>query len=722
MFLLDRDLRILIAEGEGLRALPWIDENMFRGRAVVELQGEMPSDVLATALECYRAAFGGVRGEFEFTSDGLSFVVTAVPINANDATVESVLVVVRDITERRNAERLLGQHARQQECVARLGQLALRERELPIVFDHVLAAVAQTLELEFCVVLALRHTGAVDVVASEGFREGAIRDWGVAHDPGSQAGYVLSRSEPVVVEDLRLETRFRQSQLLLDHDVVSSMSVVIEGSERPFGVLSAHSSRRRTFGADDLNFLTAVANVLSAAVERHAEEEISREAALRDPLTGLPNRTMARDRLEQALARRRRDGSNVAALMVDLDRFKLINDSLGHGAGDELLLALAPRLRDILRASDTVGRLSGDEFVIVCEAPGGVREVIAVAERAAAAIALPFALDSGEQFVSASIGIAVASRSDETPESLLRDADVAMYRAKKVGGGRYELFDDEMRAEVVGRLRIEKELRHALDHGELRVHYQPIVDTRSGIPQGTEALLRWQHPERGLVPPLDFISVAEETGLIVDLGRWVLETACTQGAAWQRRFGCPLKMFVNVSGRQLADPAFAGEVAEIVSRTGLPPDTLGLEVTESVLIDVAGATVAVLTQLMTSGVRLILDEFGTGYSSLSSLKQFPLAGLKIDSAFTAGLGRSTVDTAIVKTVIDLARALSLTVVAEGVQTDEQLSHLCRLGCTWAQGKLFSDPRPSEEIDLSQAAPPSPGHGPVGSAAQIIARR
>ncbi len=698
MFLLDRDMRILIAEGEGVRALPWIDEGMFRGRLVVELQGELPSDVLALSLECYRAALAGERGEFEFTSAGLSFTVTAVPVQGADGAVESALVVVRDITERTNAERLLAQHAGQQECVARLGQFALRERDPQVLLDHVVAVVAQTLELEFCIVLALRQTGQVDVVASEGFREGPIREWGVANDPGSQAGYVLSRSEPVVVEDLGTETRFRQSQLLLDHGVVSSMSVVIEGRERPFGLLTAHSGRRRRFGGPDVNFLTAVANVLSAAVERHAEEEISRAAALRDPLTGLPNRTLALDRLEQALARRRRHGSNVAAIMIDLDRFKVINDSLGHGAGDGLLLALAPRLRESLRTSDTVARLSGDEFVIVCEAAHGLRQVIAVAERAAAAIARPFALDSGEHFVSASIGISVASRSDETPESLLRDADAAMYRAKQSGGGRYELFDDKMRADVLARLRIETELRHALDHGELRVHYQPIVDTATGHPRGLEALVRWQHSQRGLVAPLDFIPVAEETGLIIDLGRWVLETACRQGAIWQQRFGRPLKMFVNVSGRQIANPLFAVEVAETVRRSGLLPQSLGLEVTESVLIDEAGATMTVLEQLMADGVRLMLDDFGTGYSSLSYLKQFPLAGLKIDSVFTRGLGRSAADAAIVKTVIDLARALGLTVVAEGVETDDQLNHLRRLGCTRAQGYLFCRARCDEEID------------------------
>jgi diguanylate cyclase (GGDEF)-like protein len=684
MFLLNRELRILVAEGEGLRQLPWIDDDMFRGRLVSELQGELPGEVLAMS--------------FEFSSDGLTFPTTAVPVRGHEGLVESVLVVVRDITPRKNAERRLAQHTRQQECVARLGQFALRERDLPALLDHVLVAVARTLDLEFCTVLALRGApNQLDLVASTGLREGVVRAQEIPSERSSAAGYVLSTREPAVVTDLDTETRFDTAGLLQDHGAVSGVSVVIDGRERPFGVLGAYTTRQRSFGVDDVNFLTAVANVLSAAVERHGDDETSRQAALHDPLTGLPNRTLVLDRLAQALTRRRRDGTNVAALMVDLDRFKVINDSLGHEAGDELLLALAPRLRDVLRPHDTVARLSGDEFVIVCEAARGVREVITVAERAAAAIARPFALDSGQHFVTASVGISVASGSDDTPESLLRDADAAMYRAKQRGPGRYELFDDDMRAEVVARLRIETELRHALDHGELRVHYQPIVDTVTGQPKGSEALVRWEHPERGLIAPRDFMPIAEETGLSLDLGRWVLEQACRQGAAWQRRFGRPLTMSVNASGRQIADAQFPAQVAQIVTRGGLLPGTLGLEVTEGVLIDEAGATLTVVNELVTDGVQLMLDDFGTGYSSLSYLKQFPVSGLKIASAFTKGLGRSTPDTAIVKAVIDLSRALGLTVVAEGVDTEEQHDHLRRLGCPRVQGHLFSAPQPAEEI-------------------------
>jgi predicted signal transduction protein with EAL and GGDEF domain len=356
-----------------------------------------------------------------------------------------------------------------------------------------------------------------------------------------------------------------------------------------------------------------------------------------------------------------------------------------------------PRLRDILRPNDTVARLSGDEFVIVCEEAHGVRQVITMAERIAAAIGRPFVLDSGEHFMTASIGVSVADSPDDSPESLLRDAAAAMYRAKKRGPGRYELFDDAMRVQVLSRLRVEAELRRALDHGELRVHYQPIIDTASGRPTATEALVRWEHPQRGLVPPLDFVPMAEETGLIIELGRWVLEQACAQGAAWQRRFGVPLKIFVNASGRQIADPLFPMQVADVVRRSGLLPGTLGLEVTETVLMEEAESPMTVLNQLVDQGLRLVLDDFGTGYSSLSYLKDFPLDGLKIDRAFTQGLGRSPSVTAIVKAVVDMSQALGMTVVAEGVETEEQREQLLELGCTRVQGYLFSRPRPADQI-------------------------
>jgi diguanylate cyclase (GGDEF)-like protein len=599
------------------------------------------------------------------------------------------------LAARKELERELAQHARQHDAVARLGQIALRERDLKTLLEEVVATVASTLDVPLCGVLKLRADEEVlDMLCVMGIPEEQLGS--LPAGGGTHAGYVLHTRQPVVVEDLRSETRFDPTPLLM-RGIASGMGAVIEGHELPFGVLSAHTTEHRRFSADDVNFLVAVANVLSAAVERHRKEEITRHAALHDPLTGLPNRALALDRLDLALARRRREGSDVAMLMLDLDRFKIINDSLGHAVGDELLLALASRLQGSVRPSDTVARLSGDEFVVVFERPAGVRHVVALAERISAAVRRPFELASGEHYLTASIGIAMAERPEDTSASLLRDADAAMYRAKQRGPGRYELFDATVRAQVLARLRTETELRQALDEGRLRVHYQPIVDLASGQPVATEALVRWEHPRRGLISPLEFVQIAEETGLIIELGRHVLETACEQGARWQRRFGVPLQMFVNVSGCQVANPLFPVEVDDIAKASGLLPGTLGLEVTESVLIDETGASMAVLGNLDARGLRLVLDDFGTGYSSLSYLRRFPLGGVKVDRSFTDGLGTSRQDAAIMKAIVEMCRALGLVVIAEGVESDSQLQQLRALGCAQVQGYLLCHPQGAEEI-------------------------
>jgi diguanylate cyclase (GGDEF)-like protein len=598
------------------------------------------------------------------------------------------------VEAREQLERELVQHTRQHDAVARLGQIALREHDLKTLLDEVVAAVAETLDVQLCAVLKLSEDEqALEITSSIGYRG---VEMSLPAGRGTQAGYALRTREPVVAEDLRSERRFDPASLL-EQGVVSGMNAVIEGNEQPFGVVSAHSTQLRHFSADDVNFLVAVANVLSAAIERHRKEEITRHASLHDPLTGLPNRALALDRLDLALARRKREGIDVAMLMLDLDRFKIINDSLGHAVGDDLLLALASRLRGAVRPSDTVARLSGDEFVVVCERPAGVRDVVALAERIADAVSRPFALASGEHFLTASIGIAMAEAAADTSASLLRDADAAMYRAKQRGPGRYELFDATVRAQVLARLRTETELRQAIDHGRLRVYYQPILAVATGRPVAIEALVRWEHPERGLIAPLDFVPIAEETGLIIELGRHVLEAACEQGASWQRRYDPRLQMFVNVSGCQLANPLFPAEVADIASRSGMLPGTLGLEVTESVLVDETAASMTVLGNLEARGLRLVLDDFGTGYSSLSYLRRFPLDGVKVDRSFTDGLGSSRQDAAIMKAIVEMCRVLGLAVIAEGVESESQLQQLRDLGCEQVQGYLLCRPLPADEI-------------------------
>jgi diguanylate cyclase (GGDEF)-like protein/PAS domain S-box-containing protein len=595
--------------------------------------------------------------------------------------------------QRSDMERRLANHARQHDAVARLGQIALRQCEMDAFVDEVVSTVRETLDLGLCGVLRLRDAEDVlDVVGSAGYPR---RPGGVPVG-NTQAGYTLKTREPVVSEDLRSETRF-EAKMPLEKGMLSGVTTVIEGPERPFGVLSAFTTQRRRFSQDDVNFLVAVANLISAAVERERNDEAARHAAMHDPLTGLPNRTLALDRIDRALARRRRDGTDVAVLLLDLDRFKIINDSLGHDAGDEVLRALGGRLQETVRASDTIARLSGDEFLVVSERTAGVRTVIEQAERIIAAFKRPVSLEAGEHVLTVSIGIAIAERGDETSASLLRDADAAMYQAKGRGPGRYELFEATVRDQVLARLRTETELRRALDRDQLTVHYQPIIDARDGRPLAVEALVRWEHPDHGLVLPLDFIPIAEETGLIVELGRRVLEAACRQGATWQQRYEAPLQMFVNVSGHQLADPRFPAEVCEIASASGLLEGTLGLEVTESVLIGEGDSSMAVLGELHTLGLRLMLDDFGTGYSSLGHLRRFPLSGVKVDRSFIDGLGDKPRDIAIMRAIVEMSRALDLTVVAEGVESHPQLQQLRELDCERVQGCLLCPPMGAEKL-------------------------
>jgi predicted signal transduction protein with EAL and GGDEF domain len=352
-----------------------------------------------------------------------------------------------------------------------------------------------------------------------------------------------------------------------------------------------------------------------------------------------------------------------------------------------------------------VARLGGDEFLIVCDRRDDARAASSVAERVAQAVARPIPLSAGEQFVSASIGIALADTADADPAALIRDADVAMYRAKERGRGRYELFDDKLRQRVLGRMRTEHELRRALDDGELRVFYQPVVDVASGSITAVEALVRWEHPERGLLEPLDFISVAEDSGLIAAIGDRVLALACRDAAGWQRRFQRedPVTLCVNVSPRELANPAFPARVAEAMDRHDLAAGSLALEITENVLMDDAHAPVTMLTSLRDYGLRLVLDDFGTGYSSLAYLKRFPLDVLKIDRSFIAGLDASEDDAAIVAAVVQLARTLGLGVVAEGVERPQQLDHLRALGCDRVQGWLTGRPMPADELEALMAS-------------------
>ncbi len=436
--------------------------------------------------------------------------------------------------------------------------------------------------------------------------------------------------------------------------------------------------------------------------ESRALRERLAQAAIRDPLTSLPNRELFMDRLEASLRLAARHGTRVAVMFLDLDRFKLINDSLGHHVGDQTLCAVADRLRSVMRESDTLARFGGDEFTILCPENNGERGALQVAERLVKAMADPIVLSSGEIFVSFSVGVALSSGDTVSGATLLRNADVAMYQAKDRGPSHIELYREENESQVITRLRTANELHRALERDELELHYQPIVDLHTETLVGMEALVRWRHPTRGLLCPLEFIPLAEDSGLIVPLGTWVLNEACRQTASWIERVGdstdsARLNIAVNVSALQLGEPGFPNLVAQALDTSGLVADRLWLEITESVLMRDPDETVSVLRELRDLGLHLEIDDFGTGYSSLSQLRRFPVESFKIDRSFVNGMDQDPERTAIVKAVIALGRSLGLSVIAEGVERTAEAAKLQALGCYLAQGYLYGRPLPASAL-------------------------
>ncbi len=625
--------------------------------------------------------------------------------------------VLYDITERKSAEQELQRAAAQQAAVARLGGRALQDGDPEGLMAEAVSLLQEIEGVHAACIweigrdgrrLGLR-AGLEDRVVGAA-RASAVRD--------SHAGAALDSRLHVIVDDWTSERRFSMPPTLRVLGVRSSLAVLIDGKDQPFGVLDIHSTEPNRFTPQDVHFVQASANVLADAIERHATDQALRHRVLHDPLTGLPNRLSFVDSLNEALKRSTVSGSPVGILFLDLDNFKLINDSMGHHAGDELLGAVAPRLRAHLRPGDIVARFGGDEFGILVDRLADEDEAVAIADRIAAAFAEPYAMGGVEHFVSASVGIAVARPSTREPidaDLLIRDADAAMYRAKERGRARCELFDAEMRAGALRRLEVERELRQALERSELELHYQPLIALRSGEITGLEALVRWRHPERGLLDPGDFVPIAEESGLIQPIGRWALESACRQVLEWHelRPDQRPFDVSVNLSARQVTHRDLPASIAEILNSTGLDPVHLRLEVTESVLVEESATATGALEALSEIGVGLVLDDFGTGYSSLAYLNRFPFDALKIDRSFVDALGVEQERTAIVQAIIGMARALSLDVIAEGVENEPQMLELSRLDCDYAQGHLFSRALPPEKISalLSEGAPLYSGMAP-----------
>jgi diguanylate cyclase (GGDEF)-like protein/PAS domain S-box-containing protein len=499
---------------------------------------------------------------------------------------------------------------------------------------------------------------------------------------------------------------------LYTDDAITTWEQVIEPALSRGETWSGELAMRVTDGSTVQVWQTIAANRLAggrmtqiSAVGRDVTARRRFEAALahratHDALTDLPNRTLLLDHLELAIARSDRDRTGIALLFLDLDRFKSVNDTLGHDVGDELLIAVAGRINDMLRPADTVARIGGDEFVILCEDIVDEHHAVSIAQRILSLIeATPFRLGDAEVSITASIGIALSAGGDGAhPEALLRDADAAMYRAKDLGRARLELFDESMRRRAAERLEIADELARALETDQIVVHYQPCVSLRTGRVTGVEALARWDHPDRGVLAPAEFIGLAEETGLIVGLGLRVLTDACAQAKSWADELGTEApRVHVNLSARQLTAPNLSLLVRGVLEGSGLPPQLLCLEITESVLMEDAPAVIDALRRLKDIGVLLAIDDFGTGYSSLSYLRRFPVDVLKVDQSFVDGLGPDPEDSAIVAAIVNLAATLELEAVAEGVETHEQLELLRALGCATAQGFIFAEPAPAAEL-------------------------
>ncbi len=612
----------------------------------------------------------------------------------------------RDISERKRAEALLTAEKEVLEMVvcgsplkAALGVLA---RHVEVLSGHM-----------FCAILFREEGDGAPVCATGPSLPAALFD-GIVERSRSAVTAVFAdieaRKEPQqhglsdefsgVIEDVGVNPAwagYREATATLNIATCFAVSVMSSTGELQ-GLIVAHYRAPSDQSPHDRELIWVAAHLTSIAIERRHAETRLRLLAHYDTLTLLPNRDLFRDRLNQALSHADRHKKLAGLMFIDLDRFKMVNDTLGHDAGDLLLREISARLRACVREEDTVARLGGDEFTVVLEQIGKPGDAAVVAAKIVEALAPPVHLDGHEAFVTPSIGITIYPNDSGNAENLLKNADTAMYHAKEEGGNGYRFFSPEMNALAAGRLQMESGLRRALEREEFVVWYQPKLDLDSDRVVGAEALLRWQHPERGIVPPGEFIPILEETGLIEQVGLWVMKEVCRQMLAWREAALPPLNVAVNLSGRQLQRNNLAATIAGILAETGLPPEHLELEVTESMLMQDREYAADMLTKIRAAGVAHIsVDDFGTGYSSLSYLKRFPIDALKLDKSFVDGLPTDEDDVAIARAVIALAHSLKLRVIAEGVETAEQLAFLRENGCDVIQGYFISRPLPAADF-------------------------
>ncbi|HZR46652.1 MAG TPA: diguanylate cyclase, partial [Candidatus Manganitrophaceae bacterium] len=531
-----------------------------------------------------------------------TFLSTKGPWRNYQGEVIGIIGISREITERKRAEESLRAHGRQQAALAELGQHALAGIDLYALLDKTAALVARALETEYCQILELLSDGKILLLrAGVGWREGLIRTATVAANAESHGGYTLQEKGPVVVEDFRTETRFASPTLLREHGAISGVSVVIPGAGRPFGTLAVHSTSRRSFTQGEIRFLEVVANILATALARRHAEEMIQHQAYYDMLTGLPNRALLENHLSLALSQADRHNGMVALMLLDLDRFKEINDTLGHLVGDQLLRAVSERLSACVREGDTFARMGGDEFTILLPEIETIDKVTLVAERVLAAFTDPFPIAGHLLRISASIGIALYPQSGCDREMLMRNADVALYRAKEEGRNTACFFSPDQGEKRNGRLSLESSLRQALEREEFFLHYQPQIDLKTGKLAGLETLLRWRRPDGKLIPPGEFIPLAEQIGLINPIWDWVLQASCAQAVAWQRAGFSPVRMAMNLSPAQFHREDLPEAVGRVLDETGLAPGELELELTEKMLMRREEAMMKTLRRLAALG-------------------------------------------------------------------------------------------------------------------------
>lgn len=568
-----------------------------------------------------------------------------------DAAGKALRIVgcLEDITARRQAEQQASERERRQRRIADLGQQALADPDSDALMANAVRLVSETLGFEYCRVVELAQDGRS----------------------------LLSRSAIGSIPDAP--------------GVESRVAALISGPQGPFGLLEARSVVPGLVTAEVTNFVQSVANIVGTALARRRADEQLAYAAQFDTLTGLPNRQLFRDRLAQAIARAQRKSRPVAVVVLNLDGFKLLNTGHGHAAGDQVLVQVAERLIACVSPYDSLARLGSDEFAMALSNIDRVEDVAPIVQRALHALTQPFNLDDGEAFLSATAGVAIYSADGTDPNTLMKNAELALHRAREQARNVYEFFAPEMNLRGMERIRLERGLRRALERREFLLHYQPKIDARTGKVRGAEALLRWQHPERGLVPPGDFIHILEETGLIVPVGLWVLQAACEQIRSWERA-GIPIESVgINLSARQFQQQHFDAHIRRVIESAGIAPGKIELEITESMLMHDPAHAAQTLARLKQFGVAISVDDFGTGYSGLSYLKQLPLDSLKIARNFISNVTHDADDAAIALAVISLAHNLGLKVVAEGVETEAQVRFLAAHHCDFLQGFYFSRP-------------------------------